>query len=38
MKCVLCFALGWGAATLFYFGLWLATEIADLDVFEGIFF
>jgi hypothetical protein len=39
MRSILFFALGWAAATLFYFGLWVLTEVANLDDFiESVFF
>jgi hypothetical protein len=30
-------ALGWGAATVFWFIMWLATEWSDIDWLEDIF-
>ena len=37
MRSALYFAIGWGAATLFWFALWLVTEWTESDFLEYIF-
>ena len=38
MRYVLYFAIGWGAATLFWLLLWLVTEWTDSDFLKCFFF